>query len=62
METDQNFKCIEPEGERSDFCAFCVLSYFDALLEGSVFLARPKKRYKIYRGGEGTVPFSPAVM
>ena len=60
METDQNLKCIEPEGKRSDFCAFYVLGYFDTLLEGIVFLARPQNRYKIYRGGEGTVPFSPS--
>ena len=36
METDQNLKYIEPEGERSDFCAFYVLGCFGTLLEGIV--------------------------
>ena len=59
METDQNLKCIEREGEGSDFVY--VLGCFDTLLEGMVFLARPQNGYKIHRGGEGTVPFSPSV-
>ena len=40
METDQNLKGIEPEGEWSVFCAFSVLECFDTLLEGIVLLDR----------------------
>ena len=39
METDQNLKGIESEGEWSDFCAFFVLVCF-AFLEDIVLLER----------------------
>ena len=40
METDQNLKGIEPEGEWSDFCAFFVLVCFDTFSEDIVLLDR----------------------
>ena len=40
METDQNLKGIEPEGEWSDFSAVFVLVCFDAFLEDIVLLDR----------------------
>ena len=61
MEADQNFKGIEPEGEWSDFRAFCVLVCCDTFL-GGYRIAGPQNRYEIYRGGEGMVPFWPSVI
>ena len=39
METEQNLKGIDPEGEWSDFCGF-VLVCFDTFLEDIVLLDR----------------------